>query len=369
MVALFPSGVALGDAFYDREQERKQLIQQIDHTRHTVLIAPRRFGKTSLMRKVLSEKAYPHLWVDFMTMTSVEDVQEKLLEHISELIVTLGGTEKKIRQLVTRFLSALQPELTIGANALITLKLKPKHTVQNNLIEALVQLDAIAQHMKKRAVIICDEFQEISKLESGSALQGAIRHAAERAQMTTYLFSGSKHRPLRRLFNGKQNPLYELCEQMTLTRVSEAYYRTYLTSEAKKRWGYPLNETLLDKIFTYTECYPKYVNALCGKLWDGAADPSPELLDVLWDDYIFHRKNGIRDELDALKLNERKVLQHLCFHPTNTPYSKQVLSEVNLSQATIQRALETLLNKDLVIDVEGTYRVLDPTYRYYFQRF
>jgi hypothetical protein len=249
------------------------------------------------------------------------------------------------------------------------IKLNPNFSECDDLIEGLKAVDQVAQATKQRAVIICDEFQEIVHLDKDSTLQASIRHAAERAQNITYLFSGSKHRALRRLFNGKKNPLYELCDPMTLELIPEAYYREYLQATAEKKWGYPLSEEILKRLFQYTAYYPKYINALCARLWMHELAPTAELVDKLWEDYIFARKGGIREELGGLKLNERKLFRYLCFNPTNAPFSQAFLSGVGLSQAGVQRALESLQENDLVIYNGEIYRVIDPTYKRYFELF
>lgn len=367
---IFPNGVALGSAFYDRDEECKALIQNIDHNRHTVLIAPRRFGKTSLMRKVLDKKKYPHLWLDMMTLTSKEDIQKSIFEHASDLIVSMGKTEEKIKVLLKKCFSIFKPELSIDLASVVKVSFSTNIRLpEKNLIDVLQGLDMAARLTKSRSVIIFDEFQEIVNVEVGSSLQASIRHAAERATHITYLFSGSKHRALRRLFNGKQNPLYELCDQMAIGLVSEEFYREYIQESAKKKWGYGLNEAILSKIFMYTECYPRYVNELCARIWMNPLNPTPELIKQLWEDFIFSRKNGIREELSSLKMNERKLFKYLCFNKTREPYSRSVLLESDLSQATVQRALETLLDKDLVVDIDGEYNVIDPTYKFYFEMF
>ena len=49
----FIFGVAAsGDNFTDREKETERLLQNFRHGINTVLISPRRWGKTSLVRKV-----------------------------------------------------------------------------------------------------------------------------------------------------------------------------------------------------------------------------------------------------------------------------------------------------------------------------
>lgn len=369
MSALFPSGLAIGEAFYDRVQERSNLKKNLDHGIHTVLIAPRRFGKTSLIRKVLDESETPFIWLDFMAITSKEEAQTRFLTHMSDLIVKIAKTEARLKKLASQYFNLFKPEITVGIPGFLKIVLKPEKIPQAGIAEALLNLDCLAQDVGVRIAIVCDEFQEIVHVDKDATLQASIRHAAERAQSTTYLFSGSKSRPLRRLFHGKQNPLYELCDQMVIARISEQDYRDYLQAEAKKKWGYPLSETILTKIFEYTDLYPRYVNALCAKIWFSDLEPTPELVDQLWENYIFARKSDIAGELNDLTLNQRKLFRYLCSNPTQTPFKYETSVAAELSISAIQVALPVLLEKDLVTKIDGIYRVLDPTFKNYFDLF
>src|SRR3990167_9899906 len=286
MSTIFPIGLALGEAFYDRVQERQTLQNHIQHGIHTVLIAPRRFGKTSLIKKVLDDTETPHIWLDFMTLTSKTEAQARFLVHIGDLIVTIAKSEKQVKQWAKKYFALFKPEISIGIPGFLKITLKPEHIPHEGLATALLKLDQLAQDAGIRLAIICDEFQEIMQIDQDATLQASIRHAAERAQAITYLFSGSKHQPLRRLFNGKQNPLYQLCEQMTLERIAKADYVSYLTVEEKKKWKHPLSDTVLARIFFHTDYYPKYVNALCAKLWFHTQAPTPEVVDACWQSYI-----------------------------------------------------------------------------------
>ena len=368
MTNLFPSGIAFGDAFYDRIDERKELIAAINNGRHTVLVAPRRFGKTSLMKKVIEDEKYPYIWIDFMTFTSREEAETKFLSHIANLVTTIGGTEKKIRTIIKKYLSFLQPEISINAASVLSIQFQAKVHAES-LVQALSGLDLIAKDNKKRVVIICDEFQEIATIDNGSAFQASIRHAAERARNITYIFSGSKHQALRRLFNGKQNPLYELCDQMPLDLIAADYYHSYLAKESNKRWGKPLSASVIAEILKYTECYPKYVNALCAKLWRLKTLPSVAKVAKAWCNYMFTRKTGISEELGAMTINERKLFRVLCFMPTEKPFSKDFLVIADMSQSNIKRALTQLQEKDLVVHFSNQYRIIDPTYKSYFELF
>lgn len=369
MPKIFPLGLATGEAFYDRVIERSALRQNIDHVRHTALIAPRRFGKTSLIKKVLEDDNTPHIWLDFMAITSKEEAHQRFLNHISDLIIKIVQGEEALLKKMLNYFVKLKPEMTIGIPGVLGLSFKLEKSSSADLIEALLTLDRLAQDYQLRLAIVCDEFQEIIHIDQEATLQASIRHAAERAQAVTYLFSGSKHRPLRRLFSGKENPLYSLCELFTLDRVQEQDYRDYLQHEALLRWEQSLDEDVLKKIFEYTDFYPKYINALCSKLWFSESMPTTALVDQLWENYIFSKKTDIVEELSDLTLNQRRLLRYLCYHPTITPYGYEVSKSAGLSVSAIQVALPVLMDKDFVVETEQGYRVLDPTFKYYFDKF
>ena len=61
----FPQGIATGTAFCNRTEERKLLKNSVASNEHTVLVAPRRYGKTSLITQVLKDVDHPSVNMDF----------------------------------------------------------------------------------------------------------------------------------------------------------------------------------------------------------------------------------------------------------------------------------------------------------------
>jgi len=371
MANIFPRGLALGKAFYDRVNERKKLKSNIEHTIHSVLIAPRRYGKTSLIAQVLYEHKVNHVWIDFMTITSKEDLQAKLLQKIGELVVEIVPTAEKLKKVLAKYFKKLKPELTFKVPGIhLALKLnQDEESNKEGITEALISLDRLAQEVNKRLVMVFDEFQEILRIDEESTLQGSIRHAVERSQNVTYLFSGSKHRPLRRMFNGKENPLYALCENIPLDKIAKEDYVAFINKAATKKWGKPLEDSIMEKILSYSDRYPKYINALCSALWVSGEKPTDKVVDELWLSYLFSKKTDITEELSDLTLNQRKLLQWLCLEPASELYSQKILQELRMPQSSLQKAVDVLLEKDFITEENGVYKVLDPIWGSYFKTF
>ena len=82
----FPQGVAKGQAFIGRKTEIKDLEYNILSGHHTLLMASRRFGKTSLAKHVLSKLKFPFGEANFYMAQTEKSVQFKILDAICEVI-------------------------------------------------------------------------------------------------------------------------------------------------------------------------------------------------------------------------------------------------------------------------------------------
>lgn len=362
----FPSGIAEGRAFCNRLKERQRLKINIQDIRHTVLMAPRRYGKTSLIRQVINENASINVWIDFLSVTSVEEAEAKIQKAAKSLLFNLSPDLKKITRQTKDLVKSLSPELNLSAlGQSLTLSL----TTDNHLSieDILLELDNYAQKVGKKAVIICDEFQQISEIEKSNSVEALIRHAVERSKNITYLFSGSNRHLLAEMFSHSSRPLYRLCQVMTIQRIEEAEYEIFLNNAAKKKWNTTLTTEVLKEIIKLTECHPFYINALCAELWlEDTAPMNIEVIKNTWNKYIDDHKTIILSEVVPLALNQKKLLSVIAKYPTKEITSANFLMLTKLSSSSVKRSIEALSKKDIIyINEAGEYNVLDPAIRYY----
>ncbi len=367
MIQLFPSGIAEGRAFCNRVNERKLLLENIADVNHTVIVAPRRYGKSSLVNEVMHEHKAPHTWIDLLTVASGEEVTSKIIKGVTPLIFQLSSDSKKLQLQVQKFFKSLNPEITVGLlGQNIKLQLNQEHAAA--IEEILIGLDHYAQDMNKRAVIVFDEFQQISEFKESTTIEAMIRHAVERSKAITYIFSGSNRHLLTDMFSSSQRPLYRLCQIMMIDRIIETDYSPFLQQAAREKWGEALSEEVFRKIMFYTERHSFYVNALCNKLWKQDNLPQEEDVLTAWDWYINTHKSIIVSDLINLSLNQKKLVSSLAEAPVQEIFSKNFIIKVNLPMSSIKQAVEALIEKDIVYQNEqGQYQLLDPGVKYYLQ--
>ena len=361
----FPEGLALGEAFINRSEERNLLINRIKSVKHTVLMAPRRYGETSLVTKVAQEMGLPYCALDLLAAYSEEYVRDQIIDKVSHLVFQLLPAAAKAKEKLIHIFRHMKPEISLGAFGQ-RLSLHLSESPLQDITEVLLKLDETAKNFNKRAVIFMDEFQQISQLKNHPSIEASIRHAVERSEQIAYVFSGSNRQLLQQMFGQQSRPLYRLCHIFSIERMERAIYIKHLQHLANLHWKKPLPEAVLAKIFELTELHPFYMNVLCQLLWEKAALPSIESIALSWHSYVQNQRQVLSQDLIDLSLNQKHILTALAKKPTKAIQSAEFTSPLKISASSAQQAVETLVRKDLIYQTqEGLYQILDPAIRYF----
>lgn len=368
MQRYFPQGLAIDQVFCNRELERKELKNSIEMHEHIVLVAPRRYGKTSLMMQVLKENAFAGERIDFFFVLTQVEVIKIIAEGVSNIINTLLPTKKETYLKLIDSLAALNPKLTFSFLGQ-KLEISTKQTTEQSISELLLTLDQFAAKIQKSCVLIFDEFQQIGELKESHAVEAAIRHAVERSQYVSYIFCGSKRHLLHEMFSEKSRPLYHLCDLMTIHRMELSSYYPFLNKMAQTKWKQPLEKDVIEEIVHLTENHPYYVNALCRRLWRSDDPPTLSQVRNTWEYYVHRQRDWISNELDKLTLNRRKVLTALAYQPTDLFQGQAFSQRVALTPSSINKAIIDLQRLDMIYQDDKSYfHVLDPTIAYFMRK-
>lgn len=345
----FSTGLSKGKAFCNRVKEREHLRKNIDNNIHTLVVASRRLGKTSLIQKVIREAKYPCIKIDLLIVSSVEDAQQLIIESISEYLVQSAPTMQKIKPLLSKFFKSFKPNLSIGLDDKISLELnyQPGNS-KMTLIKLLTALDNLAKAQKQKLVIFLDEFQQLLSITNGETLEAAIRHVAQETTHLTFIFSGSQRHILASMFENQEKPLYRLCQHMKLGFISHNDFYKHIQKAAKGTWKLLCDDAVVNKILKLTECHTYCVNALCTRLWVSDSPPTIRKINTEWSECVEQDKRTIASDINRLSANQRAVLVYIAWNPYSKPSSKTVLSEINLPMSSMMQAHRELIQKDYI---------------------
>lgn len=357
----FPLGIADGRYFCNRIKETNQLKKNIQHCRHTVLIAPRRYGKTSLAYLAIKKSKLPFARVDLFMTTNTSEIAQAIIAGIDSLLAQISNAENLLN-VIKDLIKSLRPSFIAGMNGL-AIKLEPNiqtATSATHICEALKILDRVLSKKSAQAVLFIDEFQEIERISPNQGIEGAIRNVAQESKNFTIIFSGSHRHLLQSMFNNKNQPLYRLCDEIHLERISEQDYISFIDKFALEKWGETLTQNTVQQILTNSESHPYYFNAICEKLFHKSKMPTATDVINIWNDLMLLKKKDILAETRNLQIIHKKILVAIAHEVTSELTGRKFLAQADLSGASVIRALAYLEENDLIEKKENRYHIIDP---------
>jgi len=359
----FPLGKAYGEAFCNRVAETQWLLSNLQSNKHSLLLAPRRYGKSSLAEKAILDAKIPWIKINFHLCITAKDVAELVVNNVIKLIGQAIGPVDKIINSVKKYTASLHPKLSFG-HELISLELIPKERVNYAVViaESLLLVEKLLREKKRKAVIFFDEFQELTKIKKDTNLEGAIRTAAQEMQNLAIIFSGSLRSLLLQMFEDEGRPLYKLCRKLKLERIESSAYRKHLDAIAFKTWRAPLTAAVFTQIMSLSNRHPYYVNYLCDVIWDKCNElPTADQVEQAWATVIAEEWSDAVREIASLSLNQKKILRFIVTQNVENLLSHESCVALALPSSTVASAITKLVDEDYIeLNETEQYKVINP---------
>lgn len=363
---IFPLGKAYGEAFCNRTEETKELIGHIESGKHTFLVAPRRYGKSSLCERAFEKIDCAWAKMDFHLAVTDKDAERIIINGVIDLInKSVGSASEKLMLIVKKYAKKLQPKLAMGSEYFkLELTLTDNSSPAENIAEALMILEKLLKEKNKQAVFLLDEFQEVGNIDNGRSIEGAIRSVAQETQHLAFIFCGSNPHLLKTMFEDERRPLYKLCRKLVLDRISEEHYKIHLNKAFKAIWGPSLESVIFDKIMSVSERHPYYVNYLCDVLCS-MCENTPSLLDIdqAWDRVVEEERSDLIKDFSSLSNNQKRLMIYIATHEGSAIYSAETAKITEMPTGSISRILSSLIEKDYLEKVGENYRLITPVYK------
>jgi hypothetical protein len=357
--------LALDDAFTNRENEIRELTRDILNGQDAVVLAPRRYGKTSLVWRVIQEvvkKKVLVAQVNLMTTPTKERLAEKLAASIYENVASalFRARERlrifadlRIRPIVTIDPDTGTPSFSFDAGY-------PKQDVDATLERLLELPGQLAAERKRKVTLVFDEFQEVVDIDPD--LPKLMRSVFQEQPEVAHVYLGSKRHMMERIFNDENEPFWRSARQMELGVIEPARFEGYLATSFE-RTGKKIAPETIASVLETTGGHPYATQELCYFLWEetsknrraGPAEYERALADVL-------RAEHAHFELiwDQASTVQRLTLQALA-QERGRPLSGDYRRRHKLPGAsTVQRALQALTRNELVTRPSGEYRIAEP---------
>jgi len=366
MAKIFNRGIASDEGFCNRITETTRLLKNIQNIIHTVLISPRRYGKTSLALHAITQTKLPYAYLDFFMKYDRTDIYQECYSGLGSLIAKIIKPTHQAIKLVESLLKNIKVSLTAGELGL-EFSLTPTINAEKNLKTLFIGLDELASKNKKKVIIFIDEVQTITESPMCDEFEAAVRFVAQKTQYLCFIFSGSNRHLISKIFEDKSRPFYKLCQIIHLNRIASEHYVSFINSFAKTQWGKELTADTLNAIFNYTKVHPYYINILCEKLFELMKLPNPTNIDECWQQICKEEQNGVAKDIEFLTAKQKRLLTEIAKFPMLImPTAQDFVNRVNLTPRGITNALTTLIGHGIVEKLDnGEIRIIDPVLEYW----
>jgi hypothetical protein len=348
------------DQQIDREEEASKLLTLAEGGHNSRLSAPRRYGKTTLVRRAMvdAEKAgMVPVYVDFSGVLTLADVAINIEEAYRQ---SLTGA---VRRFVVDVLRTLRPGASVGTPvARVDVQLQPDDDLLRRLHRLLDLPARVFERHGQRVLVIFDEFQEA--LSAGHGIDGVIRGRIQHhADSASYIFAGSHPGLMAELFDDRERPLFGQARGIQLDPLLDADLGEYIARafEQTEREVGAMLEPLLDLV----RGHPQRAMLVAHHLWEQTARGS-EADEETWARALSSVFRELQETFEFASANvpegQRRVLGAVA-SGRGSLYGRDTLQRFQLTKSSAQSGAAALLRRgDLERTDSGTLRLVDPLF-------
>lgn len=342
----------------DRDREAEKLLTLAEGGHATRLSAPRRYGKTSLLRRVgrdAERVGFNYVEVDFYGVLSHGDVAARLEKGYRAI-------RSAPRRVADAAIKALRPRLSIGAGPLRVeagSSEAPRESVSRFLMGLLDLPLELSERTGTRTLVVFDEFQALLAVDPN--IDGLFRSQIQlHGDAASYIFAGSHPGLMQQLFGTYERPFFDQARVMRLDPLSDPDLIEYVGErfETAGRDAMPV----MDAFLGLAQGHPQRAMLLAHQLWEQTPrgeSATPErwqhALEAVFSDYA----EALQATWDSLETKEQAVLAALAL--ANEPlFAERTLDRFNLSKGGAQHARDALVRSGQLHEVNGRLQLVDP---------
>lgn len=356
---------AEGDYFINRVEDRRRLNANLTHGINTVIISPRRWGKTSLVKNVLSsidDERFLTVFVDVFRCKS----EYEFYRNFSTCVIK--QTSSKIDEwveTVKTFLSGITPKFSFGSDPLNDFSLSFEWNERDDAEDEILSLPQKIAEKKGKKIIVClDEFQQIAEFPSSVDFQKKLRSVWQHQQDVTYCMFGSKKHLMENFFSNKSMPFFKFGDMMFLKKIEITEWIPFICRNFSNT-GKSISEKQAERICNVTACQSSYVQQLSWITWYKTEGITTDKnIDSAIDDLLEQNKTFFQSDVEQLTELQYNFMRAVADGVTQGFTRKDILRKYRLeSSANVQAIKKAMVSKDLIyMDDDGNIQFNDPLF-------
>lgn len=353
-------GYVSPEYFCDRKEETEMICNHFKNGRNITLVAPRRIGKTGLIKNVFYhiERQDKHAICLYLDIFATKNLQDFTEMFGSVVFNGFARKEKSFLQKTASLLGSLRP---VFSNDPYTGMPKMSITVDPSRSQLTIQqiFDLLATS-KHHIYIAIDEFQQIANYpEAGT--EALLRSHIQFATGVHFIFAGSKHHLMAEMFGSPQRPFFQSTEMMDLNPLDKEMYYEFAHQFFEKNRG-SLDKDTFMQLYDSFEGHTWYIQNVLNRLYEtrrhvkNMDDVNRAIVQLV--DSKSAQYESLTQFLSSNQFNLLKAIASdgIAAEPTGAKFIRQ---HNMVSASAVQAALKSLVEKEIIYRTRRGYMIYD----------
>jgi len=260
--------VVTGEYFINRKSEIKRIQNNIISGINTILMSPRRLGKSSLIKQIAqktSSKKNKFVFIDFYNIRTEEEFYNVYAQEI--LKATLSRADE-ILKAGKNFFRTIIPHISFSVDPGHDLSVRFNWNEIKKVKSEILNLPELVARKKNIRLIMCiDEFQNIAKLKDYLQIEEELRACWQHHDHVSYCLYGSKRHMMSEIFNQESRPFYRFGDLMVLEKISKENWISFIIKSFTNT-GKNITAHYSEKIIEISNNHPDYIQQLSHHVWN-----------------------------------------------------------------------------------------------------
>lgn len=365
----FRYGTVVDEPFFiDRVKEINEIKQSLLSGQNLIIYAPRRYGKTSLIKKVvkdLTAERHPGIFIDFFKIHS----REKFIEEYGKEIFKNYISWEKVFKRISGLVKSLKPVLTVNDRGIPELSVKFERDQITAALDDVLNLpEKLGED--KRWIVVFDEFQEIERL-NGESFEKELRAVFQHHKQVSYVFMGSRKHLITNIFTRNNRAFYNFGRLFKVEKLPVNEIINYIR-QGFAGSGTEVSGEIIDEIINTAGNIPFYIQLLASVLWDQTTGKkstvTSEDFDQAMETVLWHQTDLYLQIIQELTAYQQKVLQAIAVENSGIFTTGYAQKHYLSAASSTQRAIKRLEDKDIIVRAGSSYYFEDPLFRLWLLR-
>jgi len=369
----FVYGIAVTDYnFTGRSEETRRLKANFTAGINSILISPRRYGKTSLVDHVcrnLNREDIIIVRLDIFGCKTEYDFYNALA------VAVLKQTASKIQLWMEEardFLARLTPKIGIPVDPVSEISVSLGITPETHSPEEVLNMVEVIAKRKNRHIVVCiDEFQQVGEFENTKQVQARLRSAWQHHHYTSYCLYGSKRHMMSKIFLNRSMPFYQFGDLLWLEKIPTCDWMDYIISHFEAV-GKHISEHIVERICEAVDNYPSYVQHLSSVILNRLPDrgtATEEMMSPAISELISTTEALYIQQVEPLSAYQMNLLKAIVSDIHSGYNEKRIRSMFDLgSPSNLVRLRDALIERDFIYSEMRQLYLTDPVFGLWFKR-